>query len=365
MREIRFYNGNNLKVINENFWEDQTLLYEIEKRGFRNVDWEHSPNELLLYLFIQDEPIIGKNRAYSTKKEYFREMNQFLLYIYELNLNSLLQVQPEQLLAYQRYLEPKYKTTTLQRKSSIVKQFYRYLRNKRILQQDITNEMKKFKPRMNELVNRDLYDHEVSELLEYFKKTNWFAYSLFYVLVSSGMRINELATAKWSNLRFEPKVGYHFLMVTGKGDVQRNIIIFEDVLEVLIENRRRKSLNTRIGKADGTAFFPKVKGEHYNSTYLSNEFSRLVNEAPFEFINSRFEKEKISADEGTNIRYRITPHTCRHYTAAYYMDQGIDAKAVQDMLGHRSLMTTERYLRRKRKVENHAGVQLGNKKFKL
>lgn len=223
--------------------------------------------------------------------------------------------------------------------------------------------MKRPKYKNEELVNRDLHDHEVKQLLDYFNKKDWFAYTLFYVLASTGMRINELARAKWSNLRYEPTVGYYFLKVIGKGNKERDVIIFDEVLKVVIENRRRKMLTTEIGKVDGTAFFPKANGQHYNKTYLSNEFTKLVGNAPFDFIKARFEKESESINEGKSIRYRITPHTCRHYTAAFYMDRGIDSKAIQDMLGHASIMTTERYLRRKRSIQNHAGVQLGSLNF--
>lgn len=352
-----------LSVVDGDYWKDESLFLEVERAGFTNLDWKLVPDEILLYLFLNDEPTIGTKRTESTKKEYFRDLNQFLTYINNHRLGSLHNLQPETLLQYQRFLNEKYKTTTLLRRTSVIKHFLRYLFHKGILQQDLTIQMKKTKAKKEDLVNRDLYDHEVKQLLGYFQKKDWFAYTLVYALVSTGMRINELTGALWSDLRYEPTVDHYFLTVTGKGDKQRDIIIFNDVLEVIMENRRRKNLSTAIGRVDGTAFFPKADGGSYNTTYLGNEFTRIVGLAPFEFIQSRFLREKESASSGKNIRYRITPHTCRHYTAAYYMDKGVDAKAIQDMLGHSSLMTTEKYLRRKRTVENHAGVKLGQKNF--
>lgn len=363
MFELQLTNGNHLKISSGEFWNDENLLFKVEEFGFSNIDWINAPIEVLLYLFLHDQPTIGEKRTDSTKKEYLRDLNQFLKYIYNEGIDQLYLLTPEHLLKYQRYLEKKYKKTTLLRKSSVVKHFFRYLANKNILKQDITVQMKRPKSKLEELVNRDLYDHEVKELLEYFQKSNWFAYTLFYLLVTTGMRINELATARWSNLRYESSVGYHFLKVTGKRNKDRDVIIFNDVLKVVLENRKRKSLSTEIGEVDGTAFFPKANGNNYNTTYLSNEFTSLVSKAPFDFIQGRFKKENESAAEGKNIRHRITPHTCRHYTAAFFMDKGIDPKAIQDMLGHLSLMTTERYLRRKRSVANHAGVKLGEKNF--
>lgn len=365
MNEVGVLNSNYLELTNDDYWKDEKLLHLVEETGFRNITWENVPHDILIYLFLHDQPTIGEQRADTTKKEYLRDLNQFFNYLYEnkISFETLHDLHPEDLLKYQRFLENKYKKTTLLRKSSVIKHFFRYLANKKILHHDLTTQMKRPKAKSEELVNRDLFDHEVQQLLFYFKTQDWFAYTLFFLLVSTGMRINELATADWMDIRYESAVGNYFLKVSGKGGKQRDVIIFDDVLEVVLENRRRKSLSTQIGKFDGTAFFPKANGNHYNSTYLSNEFTRIVEEAPFDFIQDRLKREEESAQEGKNIRYRITPHTCRHYTASFYMDKGIDSKAIQDMLGHSSLMTTERYLRRKRNIKDHAGVKLGESNF--
>jgi hypothetical protein len=99
------------------------------------------------------------------------------------------------------------------------------------------------------------------------------------------------------------------------------VIIFDDVLEVINENYKRKSLIIKVGYADETAFFRKAFGKHYNTKYLSNEFTRLISQVPLDFIKARFSREKDSEKEGKPKRFRITPHTCRRYTAAYYMDK--------------------------------------------
>jgi site-specific recombinase XerD len=363
MSELAKVNIQSLLLTTADYWKNENLFLSIERVGFRNVDWTNAPEELLLYIFLHDEQKMGERRTDSTKKEYLRDLNQFLGFIHSNNMGPLQNLHSEQLLEFQRHLEGKYKKTTLKKKSSVVKHFFKYLASKDIIKKDITLQMKLFKTKKEELVNRDLYDDEVKQILEYFKENDWFAYTLFYVLVSSGMRINELATAKWSNLRYVPSAKYYFLTVTGKGNNPRDVIIFDDILEVIIENRKRKSLSIKVGDADGTAFFPKANGKHYNTTYLSNEFTRLVSTVPFDFIQARFKRELESEESGKPIRYRITPHTCRHYTAAYYMDRGVDPTSIQNMLGHSSLLTTERYLRRKRSLENHAGVKLGERNF--
>jgi site-specific recombinase XerD len=56
-----------------------------------------------------------------------------------------------------------------------------------------------------------------------------------------------------------------------------------------------------------------------------------------DFIKARFSREKDSEKEGKPKRFRITPHTCRRYTAAYYMDRGADPTSIQNMLGNRTV----------------------------
>jgi len=213
------------------------------------------------------------------------------------------------------------------------------------LSTDVTYTMKKVSQPKEQLVDRDLYEAEVHDLLDHFKKTDGFAFTLLLVLVSTGLRIEELAAAKWSGLFYYPKLELHFLNVIGKGDKKRTAILFNDVLDSMIEFRQRRGLKFEIDPGDPTAFFSKPDGSHYSSKYLSNEFSKLMEATDFSFIKHR--------------KDRITPHTCRHYTAAYLSDKGADIRSIQDALGHSSILTTEGYLWKKRQLENHAGLKLG------
>jgi len=359
--EIEKLNSQNEVIKSEEFdWFNPLMFEKVTEVGFRNVNWNEIPDEMLLYLFLHDEPTLGSKRRDTTKREYFREANQFLDYVFK-NYGGIRQLHHEDVLNYQLYLEKEgYKATTLRRKNVVVQQFLSYLNQKNILNQDLTQSMKRISVKKENLVNRDFYEDEVQSLLDYYEKNNWFMYTLLYVLVSTGLRIQELANAKWSSLFYHPDVGMYFLTVIGKRDKAREVPIFEDVLEVVRELRMRRGF-TRELEHDGSPFFPKADGQHYNFKYLSQKFSEeiLSLEEQFDFIKQRIQREEAMKEEDKSIRYRITPHTCRHYTASYFLSKGADQKAVQDLLGHESSTTTDGYLRRKRKFEEHAAVKVG------
>lgn len=346
-----------LKTNNESdFWKDNRLFQKVIDHGYSQIDWETATDEFLLYLFLHDEPTLGKKRSEKTKKAYFRDLSDLLSFARE--YGSVKNLHPDVLKKYQYIIEESgFASTTLRRKTAVIKQFMRFLLQIGAINQDNTFLMKRTSINKDQLVNRDLYDHEVQQLLNYFRENNYFAYTLLYILVSTGLRINELTTAKWADLFYFPEQDRFFITVTGKRNKEREAIIFKDVLYVIQEFRKRRGHEPELSEDNPTAFFPKADGSHYNSAYLSHEFSRLILDTheTFPFI-----KRRMILHEQGNKGHNITPHTCRHYTAAYFAEKGVSLKAIQDMLGHESIITTENYLRRKRKLEKHAGVRVGD-----
>ncbi|MEF3304156.1 tyrosine-type recombinase/integrase [Paenibacillus sp. GYB003] len=346
--EIQSYNSSLPTLQNSSSMLDNELFLTLSVEGFKNTNWQAVPGPMLVYLFLHDEPTIGKRRSMKTKTEYLRDIEQFLHYINE----EIRTIVPEDALAYQTWLErQKYEAPTLRRKSTVTKQFLQYLYKNGVLSFDASIKMKRVAQPLDKQVNRDLYEHEVEQLLEYFKENDWFAYTLLLLLTSTGLRIEELASANWANLFIfrTNKNQHHFLKVVGKGGKPRDVRIYEDVLLAIFEFRKRRRLPTELNPGDSTAFFAKPSGGHYSSTYLSTEFSKLIERSGFPFVIHRTD--------------RITPHTCRHYTASFLSSRGADIRAIQDALGHASIVTTERYLWRHRRLENHASTRIGQNFF--
>ncbi|MFC0523276.1 tyrosine-type recombinase/integrase [Pontibacillus salicampi] len=342
-------------------WDDDSLYQQIAAYGYRHIDWTEVPDLWLLYLYLHDEPTLGAKRKQSTLKEYFRDITHFFDFIHSQHA-SVTTIQQEEIAHYQMELQKQYKPMTIKRKTAVIKSFLTFLYRNNIIAKDLTIGLKQVAIKKEELVNRDLYEEEVDQLLTYFANQDYFMYTLLYTLVSTGLRIQELAKAKWAGMYYQPEVNMVFLTVVGKRNKIREVPIFEEVLEVLKEFRARRGFTSEL-EDDGTAFFPKPNGKSYHFKYLSNEFTNQIEslEHIFPFIKRRKDMEREMEQEGNPIKYKITPHTCRHYTASYYMERGADMKAIQDLLDHESSLTTDTYLRRTRKFKEHAAVKIGRK----
>ncbi|RUS44900.1 site-specific integrase [Cohnella sp. AR92] len=324
-------------------WLDKKLYAAISNEHFQNTDWLSIPDQLLVYVFLHDEPTYGKVRSEGTKSEYLRDLLDFLQFA--AGLGGIRQLAPEDMLIYQDNLSSRYANTSFRRRTTVVKQFLRYIYQKNAVNADLTRLMKKVAQPADELVNRDLYENEVETLLEHFRSTDFFMYALLFILLSSGLRINELASAEWKNVYYEPRAGYHFLDVIGKGNKLRSVLLFDDLMPVLFEFRKRRGLGGELDRGSPSPFFPKGNGRAYNSKYLSNAF-----------------KEKILETELPLVKHRkdpITPHTCRHYYAARLDHAGSSIDSVRDALGHSSIITTKGYLLKNRQRENHAALKVG------
>lgn len=139
------------------------------------------------------------------------------------------------------------------------------------------------------------------------------------VLYASGLRVSELV-----NLRFQDYLRDEELFhVIGKGDKERYVPIGRDALKALdiyIENSR--------------VHIPKVHGqEHF--IFLNRRGRKITRNMVFLIIKSL----TLEAD----IKKNVHPHTFRHSFATHLVEGGADLRAVQEMLGHSSITTTEIY----------------------
>ncbi|EZH64277.1 hypothetical protein DH09_00645 (plasmid) [Bacillaceae bacterium JMAK1] len=317
------------------------LYVQLSRNGFDQVNWSEIPDEFLLYIYLHKNPQLGKDRTPQTKAKYLESLKPFMSYATE--HGGIRYLTSSQVYAYQLHLErdKEYKPTTLSRHTVVIKQFLQFLYKEEMIERDITTKMIKVAKPKDQLVDRDLHSDEVKQLLKHFKGHDFFTYALLSILLSTGMRIAELANADMERLVWRSSEQAYFLDVEGKGKKQRPIVIYEDALSIIKELRRQRgfSEDSKVGP-----FFPKTNGKRYSATYLSGHFKHLLYEAPFDFVQSRKDP--------------ITAHTCRHYTAQYLIEQGADLTAIRDALGHASIQTTELYLKQRRRYSEHVGLKI-------
>ncbi|MCA8829964.1 site-specific tyrosine recombinase XerD [Hymenobacter pini] len=143
--------------------------------------------------------------------------------------------------------------------------------------------------------------------------------AMLEVLYSSGLRVSELTGLRLSNLFADQG----FVRVTGKGNKERLVPIGRDAL---------KHLGFYL---QGVRAHLDIKPGHEDTIFLNKRGSGLSRVMVFNIIKS--------AAAAAGIQKSISPHTFRHSFATHLIEGGADLRAVQEMLGHESITTTEIY----------------------
>lgn len=143
--------------------------------------------------------------------------------------------------------------------------------------------------------------------------------AMLEVLYSSGLRVSELIDLKRNNIYFD--IG--FLRVIGKGNKERLVPIGRDALKHL-----------KIYLEEIRPHVPVQKGSEAD-VFLNNRGKRISRVSVFTMIKTLAQR--------AGIKKTISPHTFRHSFATHLIEGGADLRAVQEMLGHQSITTTEIY----------------------
>ena len=143
--------------------------------------------------------------------------------------------------------------------------------------------------------------------------------AIIEVLYASGLRVTELVNLKISNLTLDQ--GY--MKVVGKGDKERFVPIGTDAIKFL--NIYLKEIRIHV----------PIKPGHENYAFLNRNGKQLTRVMIFTII------KRLAISIG--LTKTISPHTFRHSFATHLVEGGADLRAVQEMLGHESITTTEIY----------------------
>lgn len=143
-------------------------------------------------------------------------------------------------------------------------------------------------------------------------------YAIIETLYGCGLRVSELVNLEISRVFLKDK----YLMVNGKGSKERIVPMSDMVIDLISD-------------------YLKVRGEvikpgEENILYLSRRGTRLTRQMIFTIIR------RLAAQAG--IKKTISPHTLRHSFATHLLEGGANLRAIQQMLGHETIATTEIYL---------------------
>lgn len=204
---------------------------------------------------------------------------------------------------------------------SALKTYYKYLLIEDIVKDDPTELLEG--PRLSRKIPEVLSYEEIQAMLAAIDLSYPHGVrnrAMLETLYACGLRVSELINLRLSNLYLD--IG--FVKVVGKGNKERIIPIGEEAIKHIgyyIEGVRRSMMN--------------IHPDHINFLFLNRRGKKLSRVMVFLIIK---ELAQLAGIEKT-----VSPHTFRHSFATHLIEGGADLKAVQDMLGHESILTTEIY----------------------
>lgn len=201
-----------------------------------------------------------------------------------------------------------------------IKAFYRYLLLEDIVKKDPTLLLEA--PKTSRLLPDVLSFEEIEMIIAQIKAGTPEGQrnrAIIETMYSCGLRVSELINLKISQLHFDAG----FIRVVGKGDKERLVPIGSDAVKYI-----------NIYKEEVRVHVPVKPGQE-DILFLNRRGSALTRVMIFLVI-----KDLVAA---AGIEKQVSPHTFRHSFATHLVEGGADLRAVQDMLGHESITTTEIY----------------------
>lgn len=210
--------------------------------------------------------------------------------------------------------------TSQARMISGIKAFYKYLLLENMISSDPTELLEA--PRTGRKLPDTLSAEEIEKLLEAIDRSTPEGErnrAMLETLYSCGLRVSELVELKLSNLTLNE--GY--IRVTGKGDKERLVPIGGVAIKHIELYRDTVRCHIAIKKGEEDILFLNRRGARLTRVMIFTIIKQLARKA--------------------QVRKSISPHTFRHSFATHLVEGGADLRAVQEMLGHESITTTEIY----------------------
>lgn len=263
-----------------------------------------------------------KQASANTVASYRRDLVKLNRYFETLGFKSFADINTTDLNSYVLYMkEQNMSTATISRNVASIKSFFMYLYKNNLIKEDPTEQIKP--PKIEKKLPEILTVEEISKLLEQPSKSNPKEIrdkAMLELLYATGMRVSELISLQLSDVNLT--MSYIMCRDANK----ERVIPIENAAKAALEN------------------------------YISNTRMVMVSDSPYLFTNMKgqpmtrqgfWKLIKIYAKRA-GIDKDITPHMIRHSFASHLVCNGADLKAVQEMLGHSDISTTQIYLQSRR-----------------
>ncbi len=267
--------------------------------------------------------IAEKGASKNTVDAYLSDLEKFQEFLLsECNVKNLEKVQKNDIKQYISYLhENNYSSKSQARKLSAINSFYIFLLSENIVKENPVSGI--FSPKLGISLPKYLSKDEIELLIKTAKKIHTargirleFQMELLY---ATGLRVSELVT-----LPFKSIIKNEFIEVMGKGLKERLVPLNKNAIKLFEEYKNVRDLFLKKGESSKFLFPSKsTSGHQTRDTFYKN-------------------LKSIAIAAGIDPT-RVSPHVFRHSFASHLIAGGADLRAVQTMLGHSDISTTQIY----------------------
>lgn len=292
--------------------------------------FRHPLNDFLLYIASE------KGLSQNTLEAYNRDVTAFIAFLEKRQLKGFEEATEQTFVEFLAERQKTYATASLARTLIALKVFYRFLKREGVISQNTAHVLSV--PKLWQLIPEVLTIEEMGQLLQQPDPATFLGArncAILELLYGSGLRVSEVCQL---NCR---AVGEEALRVIGKGSKERIVPFGSKAREALVHY-----ISLRGESKGDDPLFINSKGERIDRV----EIWRMIKEYACQ----------------AKIVKNISPHTLRHTFATHLLDNGADLRVIQELLGHASVSTTDRYthVSRTRLSEafNAAHEKIANKK---
>ena len=274
---------------------------------------------------------VEKNVSLHTLRNYSSDLEQFNNFLLDNNIALNNEQKPDikkiDHLSVRRYLSSLYKKNnsinTVARKLAVLRSFYRFLCREGIIKINVAKNVSF--PSQDKYSPSFLIIDEILHLLKQPDEKNFLGMrdkSILELFYATGIRVGELVGLNIEDINFDSRL----IKIRGKGKKERVLPVNQIAIKALdryIEQRKKLALDKKIDTTEKSSLFINFRFQRITDRGIRNILTKYIKKG--------------------NITKSVSPHSLRHTFATHLLDEGADLRVIQELLGHSSLSTTQKY----------------------
>jgi len=265
---------------------------------------------------------VEKNLSTNSITSYKADLNRYINFLFNIesikNLNSIRQIHIRNFIRYLN--DQNLSSSSINRSFSSIRSYHKFLSGEEKISHNPIQLLEP--PKQSKKLPKVLSVQEVNEIINSVNLDSSMGYrdmAILETLYSAGLRVSELCSLEMNNILFDSSM----LRVLGKGNKERYVPLGSKAIK-LIDDYCKYVRSKLVDKkhSDGNVF-------------LSKNGKQLTRMTIFNIMKKWTQISGINKD--------ISPHTFRHSFATHLLEGGADLRAVQEMLGHSDISTTQIY----------------------